>query len=124
VALSAVVIAAAAACALSGNVHDEDGAPVRAHVVAAGGSVDADARGRFTLTLPCGRTRLTVAARSYASTEVDVEATGDNRIDVLLESVGGGRLRPIGRVTVDGRLAVPHSTTASCRRSRRFLRSR
>ncbi|MBV8369688.1 MAG: TonB-dependent receptor [Candidatus Eremiobacteraeota bacterium] len=107
------VIAAAAACALSGTVHGDDGAPVRAHVVAAGPATratDADAQGRFSLELPCGRVRITVSARGYASSDVDVDATGSNRIDVLLDSAGGGRLRQIGRVTVDGRLAVPHGT--------------
>jgi TonB dependent receptor/TonB-dependent Receptor Plug Domain/Carboxypeptidase regulatory-like domain len=111
--LSSVVVAAAASCALSGTVHGGDGAPVRAHVVSGAPSayaVDSDAQGRFTLDLPCGPARLTFAARGYASTDVDVVATGRNRIDVVLEPVGGGRLRQIGSVTVDGRLAVPHST--------------
>ena len=111
-----MVIAAAASCALSGGVHGADGAPVRAHVVATGGvsrATDTDPQGRFTLELPCGAARLSVAARGYASADVDVVATGANRIDVTLEPVGGGRLREIGRVTVDGRLAVSRSTIPS-----------
>ena len=108
-----VAFLAAASCALSGTVHGGDGAPVRAHVVSNAGrtyAADSDAQGRFTLELPCGPVRLTVAARGYASTGVDVVATGTNRIDVVLDAVGGGRLRQIGSVTVDGRLAVPQST--------------
>lgn len=115
-ALSGVVIAAVASCGLSGVVHGGDGAPVRAHVVAtsaASRAADTDALGRFSLELPCGTGRLTVAAPGYASADVDVVATGTNRVDVTLEPIGGGRLREIGRVTVDGRLAVSRSTVPS-----------
>ena len=115
-ALPGVVIAAVASCGLSGVVHGADGSLVRAHVVATGAATraaDTDALGRFTLELPCGAVRLSVAAQGYASADIDVVASGTNRIDVTLEPVGGGRLRQIGRITVDGRLAVPHSTVPS-----------
>jgi TonB-dependent receptor-like protein/carboxypeptidase family protein len=111
-----VVFAAVASCSLSGGVHGADGAPVRAHVIATGvasRSADTDAQGRFTLELPCGAGRLSVDAPGYASADVDVVATGANRIDVTLEPVGGGRLRQIGRVVVDGRLAVSRTTVPS-----------
>jgi outer membrane cobalamin receptor len=112
-ALPAVLIASAAFCTLSGTVHGADGATIRAHVVAIGTvthSVDTDARGRFTVDVPCSAIRLTVAAPGYASADVDVDVTGRSNVDVALEPLGGGRLRQIGSVTVDGRLAVPHST--------------
>ncbi len=115
-ALPGVIVAAAASCALSGGVRGADGTPVRAHVVATGGATraaDTDPQGRFTLELPCGAARVSIAAPGYASADVDVVATGANRVDVTLEPIGGGRLREIGRVTVDGRLAVSHSTVPS-----------
>ena len=94
-------------------MHGADGAPLRARVVALGAAkaaADTDARGRFSLATACGRVNVAVTAPGYAATGVDVELTGSNTIDVALEPLAGGRLREIGRVTVDGRLAVPHST--------------
>lgn len=112
-ALTGVMVAAATACALSGTVRGSDGTPLRAHVVAGTGAVrgtDADAQGRFRLETPCGPVRVSVAAPGYAGVEFDVTATGTNQLDVSLERIGSGRLREIGRVSVDGRLAVPHTT--------------
>ncbi len=107
------LVAAAAACSLSGAVRAADGAPLRARVVARGtaaNAVESDARGRFALDLPCGPVRLWVVAPGYAGADVDLLAQGANRVEIVLEPLGGGRLREIGRVTVDGRLAVAHST--------------
>ena len=108
--LLSAVVAAAAACTLTGSVRGADGATVRAHVVASTASSDTDARGRFRFDVPCGTLRLTVSTAGYAPATVDVTATGDNVVEVVLEPLGGGRLRQIGSVTVDGRLAVSRST--------------
>ena len=74
-----VILAAVGSCALSGAVHGADGTAVRAHVVVSGPvsrAVDTDAQGRFSIELPCGSVRLSVAASGYASADVDVAATG------------------------------------------------
>ena len=116
-ALAGVVFAAVASCSLSGAVHGADGAPLWGHVVANAAAsrttADTNLQGRFTLEVPCGAVRLSVAAAGYASADVDLVATGTNRVDVILEPVGSGRLREIGRVTDDGRLAVSRSTVPS-----------
>ncbi len=100
-------------CGVTGVVRSGEGVPLRAHVHAVGAATvdaDSDMRGNFRLTAPAGAYRVTIVAAGYAVAETDVVVHEDERLDVTLEPLGTGRLREIGRVAVDGRLAVPHST--------------
>jgi len=111
--LPLLVAAAVGCCGVTGAVRSADGAPLRAHVHAAGSAsvdADSDARGNFSFTALPGAYRVTIVAAGYAVAETDVIVHEDERLDVTLEPLGSGRLRVIGRVVVDGRLAVPHST--------------
>ena len=108
-----IVAAALGCCGVTGAVRSADGAPLRAHVHAVGPAVadaDSDPRGRFSFTAAPGAYRITVTASGYNAAETDVIVHEGERLDVTLEPFGSGRLREIGRVVVDGRLAVPHST--------------
>jgi outer membrane cobalamin receptor len=123
--LAAIVFAAAVGCcSISGTIHSADGAPLRAHVQFAGPSraaVDSDAHGRFSATVPAGVYRITIVAAGYAAAQTDVVVHEGERIDVALEPLGAGRLREIGRVSVDGRLAVSRTTVPSREISRAEL---
>ncbi len=123
--LAAIVFAAAVGCCgISGTVHSADGAPLRAHVQLAGPSraaVDSDANGRFSATVPAGAYRITIVSPGYAAAQTDVVVHEGERIDVALEPLGTGRLREIGRVIVDGRLAVQRTTVPSREISRAEL---
>jgi outer membrane cobalamin receptor len=108
-----LVAAAVGCCGVTGAVRSADGVSLRAHVHAVGAAVadaDTDARGDFGFTAPPGAYRVTVSASGYAVAETDVVVHEGERLDVTLEPLGSSRLREIGRVVVDGRLAVPHST--------------
>ncbi len=108
-----LVAAAVGCCGVTGAVRSADGVSLRAHVHAVGAAVadaDTDARGNFRFTAPPGAYRVTVAASGYAVAETDVVVHEGERLDVTLEPLGSGRLREIGRVVVDGRLAVPRGT--------------
>src|ERR1035437_1271316 len=123
--LAAIVFAAAVGCCgISGTVHSADGAPLRAHVQLAGPSraaVDSDANGRFSATVPAGAYRITIVSPGYAAAQTDVVVHEGERIDVAREPLGTGRLREIGRVIVDGRLAVQRTTVPSREISRAEL---
>jgi len=111
-----LVAAAVGCCGVAGVVHSTDGAALRAHVHLAGPRVadaDTDAGGAFTLTVPEGSYHVIVSASGYAATETDVVVHDGERIDVGLDPLGGGRLREIGRVVVDGRLSLPGTTVPS-----------
>jgi hypothetical protein len=111
--LPLLVAAAVGCCGVTGVVRSADGAPLRAHVHAVGSATadaDADARGNFRFTAPPGAYRVTIVASGYAVAETDVVVHEDERLDVTLEPLGSGRLREIGRVVIDGRLALPRST--------------
>ncbi len=110
--------AAVACCALVGHVHDGDGRALGgAHVHAAASvATDAttDARGEFRMTLTGGRYRVTIDAPGFQSLTLDsLEVHGTDTIDAALESLASNRVRTIGRITVDGRLAVPRATIPS-----------
>ncbi len=120
--------AAFACCVLVGRVHDSDGRPlVGAHVHAvASVSNDAttDARGEFRMTLRGGRYRVTIDTLGFQSLTLDaLEVRGTDTIDAALESLASNRVRTIGRITVDGRLAVPRATIPSREISRADLDS-
>ena len=114
--LGAIVVAALGCCGVSGTIHSADGVPLRAHVQFAGplrAGVDSDAAGRFSTNVPPGAYRITIVAPGYAAAQTDVVVHEGERIEVALEPAGAGRLREIGRVTVDGRLTVPRTTVPS-----------
>lgn len=107
------LLIASAVCTLGGSVRSTDGAPLRARITATAretAAAQTDDTGRYRVAVPCGRLRVDAVAGGYASTTADVDVTGTNTVDFSLEPLGGGRLRQIGSVTVDGRLAVPRST--------------
>jgi outer membrane receptor for ferrienterochelin and colicin len=111
-----LVAAAVGCCGVTGVVRSSDGAPLRAHVHVAGptkADADSDARGGFALTIPPGVYRVTINAPGFAAAETDVIVHEGERIDVALDPIGSGRLREIGRVTVDGRLSVSRTTVPS-----------
>lgn len=108
-----LLAAAVGCCGVSGVVRSSEGAPLRARVQLSGtvrAEAESDAKGAFTLTVPAGAYRVTVDASGFAPAQTDVVVHEGERIDVALEPIGGGRLREIGRVTVDGRLAVSGAT--------------
>ncbi len=111
-----LIAAAVGCCAVSGTVRSADGAPLRARVHLSGftqADVDSDARGTFSITVPSGAYRVTIEARGYAAAATEVIVHEGERIDVSLDPIGGGRLREIGRVSVDGRLTVSRTTVPS-----------
>jgi outer membrane receptor protein involved in Fe transport len=111
----AVVLAVC--CMISGNVHAVSGTPVSgAHVVLQGpvpGDVSTDANGDFTLTVRPGAYRLAASALGYASLTVEVDADHDVKLEIALEPLDSPKLRQIGAVTVDGRLAPIAGTIPS-----------
>jgi outer membrane receptor protein involved in Fe transport len=102
---------------ISGNVHAVSGTPVSgAHVVLQGpvpGDVSTDANGDFTLTVRPGAYRLAASALGYASLTVEVDADHDVKLEIALEPLDSPKLRQIGAVTVDGRLAPIAGTIPS-----------
>lgn len=113
--MHAVVLAVC--CMISGNVHAVSGTPVSgAHVVLQGpvpGDVSTDANGDFTLTVRPGAYRLAASALGYASLTVEVDADHDVKLEIALEPLDSPKLRQIGAVTVDGRLAPIAGTIPS-----------
>lgn len=110
--------AAALCCALVGHVHDAGGSPLagaRVRVVAAAASeTTTSATGDFRIVLPGGRYRVTISEPGFESIALDgVDVRGTDTIDASLESLTSNRVRTIGRITVDGRLAIPRTTTPS-----------
>ena len=116
--------AALGCCSVSGSVASVDGVPLRAHVHAGGtatADADSDAAGGFRLQLPAGRYRVVISAPGYAPAITDVVVHDGERLDVALEPAGAGKLREIGRISVDGRLAPARSTVPSREISRADL---
>lgn len=111
-----LIAAAGICCSLVGHVRAADGRPlVGAHVRAAAAAstqTTTDAAGEFTLAVAgAGRYRVTIDAPGYETIALDVlDVRGVDRVDASLEPLGGDRVRTIGRITVDGRLAVPRAT--------------
>jgi outer membrane receptor protein involved in Fe transport len=94
-------------CLISGNVHAISGAPLAgARIELRGGShTTSDARGDFALTAGPGHYQLAAAARGFAPVTVAVDADHDVPVQISLEPLDSPKLRQIGQVTVDGRLA-------------------
>jgi outer membrane receptor protein involved in Fe transport len=104
-------------CLIGGNVHAVSGAPLgAAHVdVHAATSLQtvSDARGDFSLTAPPGVYTVAVSVPGYVPVSVAVDATHDVRVQIALEPLDSPKLRAIGQVTVDGRLAPIQGTIPS-----------
>ncbi len=107
----------AACCLISGNVHANSGAPLVGARLELRGAVTqratTDVKGDFALTAAPGTYALAAAARGYAPVTVAVRADHDVNVQVALEPLDSAKLRVIGRVTVDGRLAPVQGTMPS-----------
>jgi outer membrane cobalamin receptor len=110
-------IVLAACCLITGNVHAVSGTPLAGAQVALRGaaapSTTTDAKGDFTLDAAPGTYQLDASARGFAPLSVTVLADHDVSVDVALEPLDSPKLRQIGRVTVDGRLAPIAGTIPS-----------
>ena len=96
-------------CMISGNVHANSGSPLPgAHVVLQGATttnVPVDANGDFSLVAPPGSYRLAASERGYAPITAAVDARRDVNLQISLEPLDSPKLRQIGSITVDGRIA-------------------
>jgi outer membrane cobalamin receptor len=111
------LIAAAFCCAVTGFVHTLAGAPIahaRLAVDTRGVAGESDAAGRFTLRIDPGPHALNVSADGFGATTIDrVVIHEGTSFDVLLEPLAANSLRTIGRVVVDGRLALVRGASPS-----------
>ncbi len=122
------ILAAAMCCTISGNVRSASGAPLAAAVVEAEATTSTailktitNERGEFTLTAPPGTYRVATSERGYASTTITLRADHDIVARFELEALDSPKLRQIGAVTVDGRLARIAGTIPSVSLSRADL---
>jgi len=114
--LPIIVAVAVDCCATSGSVRSVEGKLLRAQVQFVGKSrivSTTNADGRFFVHVVKGAYRVTITASGYTSATTDVVVHEGERIDVVLEPLGSGRLREISHVTVDGRLAISRTTVPS-----------
>lgn len=105
----------AVCCLISGTVHSPAGSPIaQARVVLRGPqtvSASTDAAGTFAVNASAGTYELQASQRGYASVTVGpISVEHDTRVDVALEPLDSPKLRTIGSVTVDGRLARTSGT--------------
>ena len=104
----------AVCCIVSGNVHAISGAPIAgARTELRGGSTLTtltDASGGFALTVSPGTYRIVASAKGFASVTVAADVEGDTKVEIALEPLDSPKLRQIGVVTVDGRLAPIQGT--------------
>jgi outer membrane receptor protein involved in Fe transport len=102
-------LAAALCCTISGNVRAASGAPLAGARVEVSSAQPArsisDRSGRFELTVKPGQYELDASSEGFASVSVSLDATHDATVQITLEPVDSPKLRQIGTVTVDGRLA-------------------
>jgi outer membrane receptor protein involved in Fe transport len=96
-------------CLISGFVHAQSGAPLaNVHIVVAGPTAsvaNSDAKGGFSLTAAPGSYTLNASVRGYSSVTIALVLAHDVAVDVALEPLDSPKLRQLGTVTVDGRLA-------------------
>jgi len=122
-----VLAALLGCCTLSGLVHGPAGVPLPnatitlqqepSRVVAR-----SDTSGHFSIHVEPGSYILIAHADGYAIADVGpIDVRKDVSADVALEPADSQHLRPIGEVTVDGRLALSRSTVPSVQISRRDL---
>jgi outer membrane receptor protein involved in Fe transport len=107
-----------AACyIIGGNVHAISGAPLAAANLILHGATTAsttsDAKGDFSIEAAPGSYELTSSSRGFATIAVTVNATQDVRLEVAMEPLDSPKLRQIGSVTIDGRLAPIRSAIPS-----------
>lgn len=99
----------AVCCMVSGNVHAISGTPLAGAGVVLRGTANApvttDRAGDFSLLVRPGSYLLGASVRGYAPVTVAVKADHDVNVQVALEPLDSPKLRQIGFVTVDGRLA-------------------
>src|SRR5580658_2551373 len=104
----------AACCLVSGNVHAISGAPIAgARTELRAGSTQTtftDASGGFAITVSPGNYRIVASAKGFASVTVAADVQGDTTVQIALEPLDSPKLRQIGVVTVDGRLAPIQGT--------------
>jgi outer membrane receptor protein involved in Fe transport len=104
-----VLAALAVCCAVTGNVHAISGAPIasaRAELrSSATVATFTGASGDFVLHVAPGRYRLVISAKGFAAVTVEAEVERDLHSEIALEPLDSPRLRQIGSVTIDGRLA-------------------
>src|SRR5579872_2156642 len=97
-------------CLISGTVHAPSGAPIaQANVTLRGASpivVVSDPSGHFTAMVHAGSYSVDAVARGYAGVTIAaMRVDHDTSVDIVLEPLDSPKLRTIGSVTVDGRLA-------------------
>ena len=96
-------------CLISGNVHAQSGAPLSHVRIALLGvaSLDttSDAKGNFSLSAPQGAYVLSASVRGFSPVAIALKVDRDVTVDVALEALDSPKLRQIGTVIVDGRLA-------------------
>jgi len=97
----------AACCLVTGTVNAGSGEPVTGARITArsGASATSDTHGAFSLRVPPGAYVLGVTARGYKAIEYGGAANADQTVDFTLEPLDSPKLRLIGTVMVDGRLA-------------------
>jgi len=115
----------AACCLVSGNVHAISGAPIvgaRAELHGtASAAITTDTHGDFHVMIAPGTYRLTTAADGFVPVTIALEVDHDATIGVALEPLDSPKLRPIGAVTVDGRLTPIQGTIPAVTISRADL---
>ena len=103
----------AACCTISGSVHAVSGAALAAAqvVVRSGAASDSanrtttDSGGGFSLDEPPGAYSIATSANGFAPVTVFLKADRDLTVQIVLEPLDSPKLRQIGSVRVDGRLA-------------------
>ncbi len=96
-------------CLISGNVHAPSGGPlagVRVELHGAGNArASTDRFGNFAFQANPGTYQLRVSAPGYAPLTAAIDADRDLPVQVALEPLDSPKLRQIGEISVDGRLA-------------------
>ena len=104
----------AVCCLITGNVHAVSGKPLVGVAIELRGTITTqsvtDGRGDFSVLVNPGKYRLNAATRGYAPVLVAVDADHDVPVQVALEPLDSPKLRQIGTVSVDGRLAPLEGT--------------
>ena len=113
-----LIAALTSCCTLLGFVHSSTGAPIAGARVAVHGPASATTTsgpdGKFSLHVDGGSYTIVASAAGFASADVGpVPVDHDVSVDVALDPADAQHLRPIGEVSVDGRLALSRVTIPS-----------
>ena len=108
----------AVCCSISGDVRGVSGAPLAAAHVEARTATSAqtattDESGHFSFVAPPGTYKVAASEKGYAPVTVSVAADKDVTVAIALEPLDSPKLRQIGTVSVDGRLAPISGTIPS-----------